>query len=124
MRPEEDGGAPPQIRQLTVDEGVLRYLDEPAVIDVTVRVSTRGDDPERPTSISFSGTYRKAPLKGEAQAGPVLNLQNTQEPFPMRVRVRKGDTLIEADDHLILFIPHKRQVREVERLFQVSATFF
>lgn len=33
------------------------------------------------------------------------------------------DTMIETDDHLVIFIPHKRQVREVERLFQVSATF-
>jgi trk system potassium uptake protein TrkA len=34
------------------------------------------------------------------------------------------DTLIQADDHIIIFIPHKRLVREVERLFQVGATFF
>ncbi|MBA4262543.1 MAG: Trk system potassium transporter TrkA [Comamonadaceae bacterium] len=34
------------------------------------------------------------------------------------------DTLIEADDHVIIFIPNKRLVREVEKLFQVSATFF
>jgi trk system potassium uptake protein len=34
------------------------------------------------------------------------------------------DTLIETDDHVIIFIPNKRLVREVERLFQVSATFF
>jgi trk system potassium uptake protein TrkA len=33
------------------------------------------------------------------------------------------ETVIEADDHVIVFIPNKRQVREVERLFQVSATF-
>jgi trk system potassium uptake protein TrkA len=33
------------------------------------------------------------------------------------------DTLIEADDHIILFIPNKRDVRAVEKLFQVSATF-
>jgi trk system potassium uptake protein len=33
------------------------------------------------------------------------------------------DTMIQADDHLVMFIPHKRQVREVERLFQVTATF-
>jgi len=33
------------------------------------------------------------------------------------------DTVIESDDHLVMFIPQKRQVREVERLFQVSATF-
>ncbi len=34
------------------------------------------------------------------------------------------DTLIEVDDHIVIFIPNKRLVREVEKLFQVSATFF
>ena len=34
------------------------------------------------------------------------------------------DTVIETDDHVIIFLPHKRMVREVEKLFQVRATFF
>jgi Trk K+ transport system NAD-binding subunit len=34
------------------------------------------------------------------------------------------DTVIETDDHIIIFIPNKRLVRDVEKLFQVSATFF
>jgi trk system potassium uptake protein TrkA len=34
------------------------------------------------------------------------------------------DTLIQANDHIVLFIPNKRDVRAVEKLFQVSATFF
>jgi trk system potassium uptake protein TrkA len=34
------------------------------------------------------------------------------------------DTLIEVDDHIVFFIPNKRDVRAVEKLFQVSATFF
>ncbi|GAB3184931.1 Trk system potassium transporter TrkA [Hydrogenophaga aquatica] len=34
------------------------------------------------------------------------------------------DTLIETDDHIVIFIPNKRLVREVEKLFQVGATFF
>ncbi len=34
------------------------------------------------------------------------------------------DTVIEVDDHIVLFIPNKRDVRAVEKLFQVSATFF
>jgi len=34
------------------------------------------------------------------------------------------DTVIQTDDHVIIFIPHKRLVREVEKLFLVSATFF
>ena len=41
-----------------------------------------------------------------------------------RVLMPHHDTVIESNDHLIVFIPHKRLVREVERLFQVSATFF
>ena len=32
--------------------------------------------------------------------------------------------MIESGDHVIVFLPHKRMVREVERLFQVGATFF
>ncbi|MDO5625757.1 MAG: Trk system potassium transporter TrkA [Pseudomonadota bacterium] len=34
------------------------------------------------------------------------------------------DTVIETDDHVIIFLPHKRMVRQVEKLFQVRATFF
>jgi trk system potassium uptake protein TrkA len=40
-----------------------------------------------------------------------------------QVLIPHHDLMIEADDHLVMFIPHKRQVRDVERLFQVSATF-
>jgi trk system potassium uptake protein TrkA len=31
--------------------------------------------------------------------------------------------VIEANDHVIVFVPRKRMVREVEKLFLVSATF-
>jgi len=34
------------------------------------------------------------------------------------------DTLIEAEDHVILFVSEKKYIREVERLFQVSPGFF
>ena len=34
------------------------------------------------------------------------------------------DLVIQADDHIIIFIPNKRLVREVEKLFEVGATFF
>ncbi len=34
------------------------------------------------------------------------------------------DTLIESDDHVVVFVPRKSMIRQVERLFQVSATFF
>ena len=35
-----------------------------------------------------------------------------------------GDTLIESDDHVIVFVPSRQQMPRVEKLFQVSASFF
>jgi trk system potassium uptake protein TrkA len=40
-----------------------------------------------------------------------------------KVVIPHHDTVIEADDHVVIFVPHKRLVREVEKLFQVSAMF-
>lgn len=40
------------------------------------------------------------------------------------VLIAHHDTVIQTDDHIILFLPNKRQVRAVEKLFQVGATFF
>ena len=40
-----------------------------------------------------------------------------------KVIIPHHDTVIEQDDHVIIFVPRKHQVREVEKLFQVSATF-
>ena len=40
-----------------------------------------------------------------------------------RVIVPHHDTTIATGDHVVVFVPNKRMVREVERLFQVSAMF-
>ncbi len=42
----------------------------------------------------------------------------------MQVLMPHHNTVIETDDHVIFFLPHKRAVREVEKLFQVRPTFF
>ena len=41
-----------------------------------------------------------------------------------QVLIAHHDTVIERDDHVIVFVPRKRVLRDVERLFQVGATFF
>jgi trk system potassium uptake protein len=41
-----------------------------------------------------------------------------------QVLIAHHDTVIETDDHVIVFMSSKRLVRTVEKLFQVSATFF
>jgi len=40
-----------------------------------------------------------------------------------QVMIAHHDTLIEAEDHVILFIVNKKHTREVERLFQVGLGF-
>nr|WP_297357892.1 Trk system potassium transporter TrkA [uncultured Caldimonas sp.] len=40
-----------------------------------------------------------------------------------KVLIAHHDTVIESNDHVVIFLPRKRDVREVEKLFQVSATF-
>ena len=40
------------------------------------------------------------------------------------VIIAHHDTLIRPEDHLIIFVPNKRQVPQVERLFQVGLGFF
>jgi trk system potassium uptake protein TrkA len=39
------------------------------------------------------------------------------------VIIAHHDTIIEEHDHVLLFVPDKKQIRAVEQLFQVSATF-
>ncbi|MGV3494772.1 MAG: Trk system potassium transporter TrkA [Ramlibacter sp.] len=51
--------------------------------------------------------------------GAVLRGEDERQEMLMPVH----DLVIESGDHLVMFIPQKRQVRDVERLFQVSATF-
>ena len=31
--------------------------------------------------------------------------------------------MIQTDDHVVVFVPRKRMVRDIEKLFQVSAVF-
>ena len=68
-------------------------------------VGRRVEDIKLPKGVSMGAIVR-----GEGQKSEVL--------------MPHHDTLIEADDHIILFIPNKRDVRAVEKLFQVGATFF
>ena len=69
------------------------------------------------------------PLPKGAQIGALvrgLHLPDGSEAENARPRViiAHHDTVILPHDHVIVFVPRRRMVREVEKLFQVSATFF
>ena len=55
--------------------------------------------------------------------GGVASMGDSAAVRPRRVIMPHHDTVIERDDHIIVFVPRKRQVREVEKLFRVDATF-
>ena len=54
---------------------------------------------------------------------PVLGEEMTEAVEP-QVIIPHSTTVIETNDHVVFFVPHKRLVREVEKLFRVSAMFF
>ncbi len=41
-----------------------------------------------------------------------------------QIIIPRSHTVIESNDHVVFFLPRKRLVRDVEKLFRVSATFF
>ena len=75
-------------------------------------VGRRVDEIKLPPGAQIGAIVRGAepPATGEAAA-------------ERQVVIPHHDTVIQRDDHVIVFVPRKRQVREVEKLFQVGATF-
>ena len=68
------------------------------------------------------GTTIGALVRRRIVAGPG---SDTGEPDEAdQVIIAHHDTVIEADDHVIVFVLNKRMVPKVEKLFQVSAGFF
>ncbi|MBP8840447.1 MAG: Trk system potassium transporter TrkA [Giesbergeria sp.] len=58
------------------------------------------------------------PTEASAQLPPPL------PPPPPEVIIPHSYTVIESNDHVVFFLPNKRLVSDVEKLFRVSATFF
>ncbi|MES2716254.1 MAG: Trk system potassium transporter TrkA [Pseudomonadota bacterium] len=75
-------------------------------------VGRRVDEIKLPPGAQIGAIVRGAEPPPPGEAAP-----------PLQVVIPHHDTVIERDDHVIVFVPRKRQVREVEKLFQVGATF-
>ena len=74
------------------------------------------DEISLPKGAQFGLIMRGLPAPGAPVPGDT--------PAAAQVIIPRGNTVIESNDHVVIFIPRKRQVREVEKLFRVSATFF
>ncbi|MGO4389720.1 Trk system potassium transporter TrkA [Variovorax sp. M-6] len=82
-------------------------------------VGRKISDIQLPKGAEFGLVMRGLPEIGEG-AVPA----GSEPPTPAQVIIARGDTVIESNDHVVIFVPRKRQVRDVEKLFRVSATFF
>jgi trk system potassium uptake protein len=82
-----------------------------------LEVTARGD---RTASKVVGRRIEELPLPAGAQIGAIVR----GEGDTMQVIIPHHDTVVETDDHLVVFLPRKRMVREVEKLFQVAATYF
>ena len=73
-------------------------------------VGRRIDELELPAGAQIGAIVRE---------GPGADLKPAKE-----VIIPHHDTIVRSGDHVIVFVPRKRMVRQVEKMFQVSATFF
>ena len=78
-------------------------------------VGRRVEEIRLPPEVHMGLIVRGLPDATAADAPPVGEPQ---------VIIPGSSTVIESNDHVVFFLPHKRLVRDVERLFRVSATFF
>jgi trk system potassium uptake protein TrkA len=82
-----------------------------------LEVTAHGD---RASSKVVGRRIDELPLPSGAQIGAVVR----GEGDAAKVIIPHHDTMIEGEDRLVIFLPRKRMVRDVEKLFQVSATYF
>lgn len=82
----------------------------------------RGD---RKSSKVVGRRIEQIALPAGAQIGAIVReVQVGEGKARKEVIIPHHDTVIETDDHVIVFVPRKRMVRQVEKLFQVGAMFF
>lgn len=102
-RPEEgeQGGMAEavDIGRLSIRDGVIHYRD-PAH-DTALRATVSTQPPaagrnESSLSVQVAGRYQGKRVEAEGQGGSLLSLRASEDPYPLDVRGRIGDTRIEA----------------------------
>jgi trk system potassium uptake protein len=73
-----------------------------------------------PRGAQIGAIVRGLPVPGREES---LDLGDKRGDAKPEVIIAHHDTLIQTGDRVIVFMPSKKQVREVEKLFQVAATF-
>ncbi|HYD57311.1 MAG TPA: AsmA family protein, partial [Burkholderiales bacterium] len=81
------------LQRLTLDHGLLDYLDAGRGIDLTADLST--DE----TGVNFNvvGSYSRQPVQASGHAGHVLSLRDASTAFPLKGQAKVGATELAVD---------------------------
>jgi trk system potassium uptake protein len=84
----------------------------------------RIDEVKLPRDVQIGAIVRGLPVPGREES---IALGDKRGDVERKVRpeviIAHHDTVVQTGDRVIVFMPSKKQVREVEKLFQVAATF-
>lgn len=90
-----EGGAPPEIGELLIEDGSVRFTDPALQADMTARIHTETAEDGAPMLVARAeGTYSGQPLDARFRGGALLSLRETEEPYPVEFSARNGDTRI------------------------------
>jgi len=81
-------------------------------------VGRKVSDLQLPRDVHIGLIVRGLPDASETAGAAAADLREPEVIIP------RSATVIESNDHVVFFLPNKRLVRDVEKLFRVSATFF
>ncbi|MGZ8218187.1 AsmA family protein [Methylomagnum sp.] len=83
----------PKIDQLAIDDGRMLFSDPAAGTELDMNVSTAmGESDERGLKLVGRGRLQKERFNLEVRGGSVLDLWNTERPFPLDVKLVYGPT--------------------------------
>jgi trk system potassium uptake protein len=80
----------------------------------------RIDEVALPRGVQIGAIVRGLPVPGDEDSLALGDKRGDSQP---EVIIAHHDTVVQTGDRVIVFMPSKKQVRDVEKLFQVSATF-
>ncbi len=92
----------PIIGRLVIDGGTLTYRDASTGTDLQLNANSVKGEAGKNEDIHLdgTGTYQKQPFKIDLTGGSVLQLSETDEPFPLKLSITVGKTALTAEGTL------------------------
>lgn len=117
-RRQQAGRQEPQIGELRIDRGQVRYVATDQRIDLQAEVAlAEGADATLPLSFAARGQWRGQPFVARGRAGGVLRLsQAPREAFPLEIDARVGRTRLQASGR----ITHLAEMAGLDMRFELE----